>query len=72
MAGACLDPIIPPSVLAVIVATIANVSPAAMLIAGILPGLMLMGMFLIYVWFASGSIRALPRIAETTLPGPQP
>jgi tripartite ATP-independent transporter DctM subunit len=49
MAGACLDPIIPPSVLAILVATIANVSPAAMLIAGILPGLLLMVMFLIYV-----------------------
>jgi tripartite ATP-independent transporter DctM subunit len=49
MAGACLDPIIPPSVLAVVVASIANVSPAAMLVAGILPGLLLMSMFLIYV-----------------------
>jgi tripartite ATP-independent transporter DctM subunit len=49
MAGACLDPIIPPSVLAVVVASIANVSPAAMLIAGILPGLLLMSMFLVYV-----------------------
>ena len=49
MAGACLDPIIPPSVLAVIIATIANVSPASMLIAGILPGLLLMRMFLVYV-----------------------
>ena len=58
MAGACLDPIIPPSVLAIVVATIANVSPAAMLVAGILPGLMLMVMFLIYVvvrvWFTPG------------------
>ena len=51
MAGACLDPIIPPSVLAVVVASIANVSPAAMLIAGIVPGLMLMAMFLIYVMY---------------------
>jgi tripartite ATP-independent transporter DctM subunit len=51
MAGACLDPIIPPSVLAVVVATIANVSPASMLIAGILPGLLLMLMFLGYVLF---------------------
>ena len=49
MAGACLDPIIPPSVLAVVVASIANVSPAAMLIAGILPGLLMMSMFLVYV-----------------------
>ena len=49
MAGACLDPIIPPSVLAVVIATIANVSPGRMLIAGILPGLLLMSMFLVYV-----------------------
>jgi tripartite ATP-independent transporter DctM subunit len=49
LAGASLDPIIPPSVLAVIVATLADVSAGKMLIAGILPGLMLTGMFLIYV-----------------------
>jgi tripartite ATP-independent transporter DctM subunit len=49
LAGASLDPIIPPSVLAIIVATIADVSAGRMLIAGILPGLMLTGMFLIYV-----------------------
>ena len=59
MAVACLYPIIPPSVLAVIIATIANVSPASMLIAGILPGLLLMGMFLSMWWAASGLIRAL-------------
>ena len=49
LAGASLDPIIPPSVLAVIIATLADVSAGKMLIAGILPGLMLTGMFLIYV-----------------------
>jgi tripartite ATP-independent transporter DctM subunit len=49
LAGASLDPIIPPSVLAVIVATLADVSAGKMLVAGILPGLMLTGMFLIYV-----------------------
>jgi tripartite ATP-independent transporter DctM subunit len=49
LAGASLDPIIPPSVLAVIVATLADVSAGKMLIAGILPGLMLTGMFLVYV-----------------------
>jgi tripartite ATP-independent transporter DctM subunit len=49
LAGASLDPIIPPSVLAIIVATLADVSAGKMLIAGILPGLMLTGMFLIFV-----------------------
>ena len=49
LAGACLDPIIPPSVLAVVVATAADVSVGKMLIAGIIPGLLLTGMFLIYV-----------------------
>lgn len=55
LGGASLDPIIPPSVLAIIVATLAQVSTGKMLIAGILPGLLLTGMFLIYVlvtlWF---------------------
>lgn len=50
MGGASLDPIIPPSVLAIIIATLAKVSTGQMLIAGILPGLMLAGMFLVYVF----------------------
>lgn len=49
LGGASLDPIIPPSVLAIIVATLAKVSTGKMLIAGIGPGLLLTGMFLIYV-----------------------
>lgn len=49
LAGASLDPIIPPSVLAILVATIADVSIGKMLIAGIVPGIVLTGMFLIYV-----------------------
>jgi tripartite ATP-independent transporter DctM subunit len=49
LAGASLDPIIPPSVLAVLVATAADVSIGKMLIAGIIPGLVLTGMFLVYV-----------------------
>jgi tripartite ATP-independent transporter DctM subunit len=49
LAGASLDPIIPPSVLAVIIATLADISAGKMLIAGILPGLLLTGMFLVYV-----------------------
>ncbi len=49
LAGASLDPIIPPSVLAVLVATAADVSIGKMLIAGIIPGVVLTGMFLAYV-----------------------
>lgn len=41
LAGASLAPIIPPSVLAIIIATLANVSVAGLLVAGILPGLMI-------------------------------
>ena len=48
LAGASLAPIIPPSVLVIIIGTLANVSIAGLLIAGILPGLMLSSMFLVY------------------------
>lgn len=48
LAGASLAPIIPPSVLVIIIGTLANVSIAGLLIAGILPGLMLATMFLAY------------------------
>jgi tripartite ATP-independent transporter DctM subunit len=51
LAGACLDPIIPPSVLAILIATLAEISTASLLVAGIIPGLMLMCMFLIYVMY---------------------
>lgn len=49
LAGASLDPIIPPSVLAILIATIAQISTGKLLIAGIVPGLLLTGLFLIYV-----------------------
>ncbi len=48
LAGASLAPIIPPSVLVIVIGTLANVSIAGLLIAGILPGLMLSVMFLVY------------------------
>ena len=46
LAGACLAPIIPPSILAIIVGTLADVSIASLLIAGVLPGLLLAGLFM--------------------------
>lgn len=49
LAGASLDPIIPPSVLAILIATIAQISTGKLLVAGIGPGLMLTAMFLVYV-----------------------
>ncbi len=49
LGGASLDPIIPPSVLAIIIATLAKVSTGKLLIAGILPGILLMFLFLIYI-----------------------
>lgn len=60
LAGASLAPIIPPSVLVIIIGTLANVSIAGMLIAGILPGLMLAAMFLIYTL---GRVRLNPALA---------
>lgn len=48
LAGASLAPLIPPSVLVIIIGTLAGVSIAGLLIAGILPGLMFAAIFLIY------------------------
>lgn len=60
LAGASLDPIIPPSVLAIIIATLAQVSTGKMLIAGVVPGLFLSGMFAVYVLVR---IRTTPQLA---------
>ncbi len=43
MGGACLDPLIPPSILAVLIGSLANVSIAKLLISGTGPGLVLAG-----------------------------
>jgi tripartite ATP-independent transporter DctM subunit len=50
--GASLAPIIPPSVLAVLIGSMANVSISALLIAGLLPGLLLAGMSIGYVYWS--------------------
>ncbi|MCC2097193.1 MAG: TRAP transporter large permease [Hyphomicrobiales bacterium] len=50
LAGASLAPIIPPSVLAIIIGTLAGVSISGLLIAGIIPGLILASLFLLYVF----------------------
>ncbi|MGI9334306.1 MAG: TRAP transporter large permease, partial [Gammaproteobacteria bacterium] len=48
--GASLAPIIPPSLLAIIVGSIADVSIAKLLVAGVLPGLLLGAIFLLYAF----------------------
>ncbi len=48
LAGASLAPIIPPSILVIIIGTLANVSIAGLLVSGIIPGLMLATMFMGY------------------------
>ncbi|EKF43813.1 TRAP dicarboxylate transporter [Nitratireductor indicus C115] len=49
LAGASLAPIIPPSVMAVVLGILSKVSIAALLIAGILPGILLALAFFVYV-----------------------
>jgi tripartite ATP-independent transporter DctM subunit len=50
LAGASLAPLVPPSVLVIIIGTLAGVSIAGLLVAGILPGLMFAGLFLLYTF----------------------
>jgi tripartite ATP-independent transporter DctM subunit len=49
LGGASLAPIIPPSVLVIIIGALANTSISALLIAGIIPGFVLSALFLGYV-----------------------
>lgn len=49
--GASLAPIIPPSLLAVLIGSMANVSISALLVAGLLPGLLLAGMCIAYAYW---------------------
>lgn len=50
LAGASLAPLIPPSVLVIIIGTLAGVSIAGLLIAGIVPGLVFAALFAGYVF----------------------
>jgi len=49
-AGASLAPIIPPSLMAVLIGSMANVSISALLLAGLLPGLLLAGLAMVYTY----------------------
>lgn len=63
MAGACLAPIIPPSVLVIIIGTMAGVSIAGLMVAGVLPGLILACLFLGYILFR---VKRDPSLAPAT------
>ena len=60
MGGACLDPLIPPSILAVVIGSLANVSIAKLLISGIGPGIALAAFLIIYVLIA---VKINPKLA---------
>lgn len=62
MGGALLAPIIPPSVLAIIIGTLADVSISDLLLAGIIPGLVLTAM---YVGAVIWKINRNPALAPT-------
>ncbi len=55
LAGASLAPIIPPSLLAIIVGSLADVSIAGLLVAGLLPGLLFATLTLAYVFLRERS-----------------
>ena len=65
LAGASLAPIIPPSVLVIVIGTIADVSIARLLIAGIVPGLILSAMFLMYIFIR---VKINPTLAPNAEP----
>ncbi len=69
LAGASLAPIIPPSLLAVIVGSLADVSIAGLLVAGILPGILFATLTLGYVFAKSpkGDVMDRPGPADGTV-----
>lgn len=56
LAGASLAPIIPPSLLAIIVGSLADVSIAGLLVAGIIPGLIFASLTLAFVYLRGGEM----------------
>jgi tripartite ATP-independent transporter DctM subunit len=53
LAGASLAPIIPPSIAVIIIGSLVDTSIAKLLVGGILPGLFLAGLFVLYIAFRS-------------------
>lgn len=66
LGGASLAPVIPPSVLVIIIATLAQVSVAGLLVAGVVPGLLLAVMFIAYALLR---VRLNPSLAPAATVG---
>ncbi|MGV0820339.1 TRAP transporter large permease [Martelella sp. AMO21009] len=66
VATGLLGPIIPPSMLMIIYGVLAYQSVAALFIAGLIPGLLLMAAFFVTVWLSKSH---LPEVDESRLPG---
>lgn len=69
LAGASLAPIVPPSVLVIILGTLAEESIAKLLIAGVLPGLVLALCFIVYVVWKSPPEKSPSRDTNTAVAG---
>ena len=68
LAGASLAPIIPPSLLAIIVGSLADVSIAGLLVAGLLPGLLFATLTLVWV-LTRGAPPPAPDVPEGSVGG---
>jgi tripartite ATP-independent transporter DctM subunit len=68
LGGASLAPVIPPSVLVIIIATLAQVSVAGLLVAGVIPGLLLATLFVAYALIR---VRLNPALAPAHTEGSQ-
>lgn len=66
LAGASLAPIIPPSLVAIIVGSLADVSIAGLLIAGLVPGLLIASLTLGYVFWSIRNEVELPQSEQST------
>ena len=50
LAGASVAPIIPPSIIVIVLGSMIGVSMAGLLVAGLLPGFLISGLTAVYVW----------------------
>ena len=66
LAGASLAPIIPPSILVILLGSLANVSIAGLMVAGVLPGLLIAGLCCAYLLIRGRLNKSLAPAMETS------